>query len=86
MQSLGYGHQIPYWAFYFGHPIVTATGPDRFDPRYIAASIASPSTRSPNAAIAVGTVPYLLMEGYLRSVLFMRDAPHDALFPVLAPI
>ncbi len=56
--------------------------PDKLDPRTAADTVPPGSLRSTEAPIAVGTFPHMLVDGYLRSIVFMRDAPADALLPV----
>jgi len=51
------------------------------DPR-VAADKVTDSTMPEWGAIAVFDFPNLLVDGYLRAVLFMRDAPNSATLPV----
>lgn len=55
--------------------------PEAGDPRVAADAIAG-STVPEWGAIAVFDFPNLLIDGYLRAVLFMRDAPDSATLPV----
>lgn len=56
--------------------------PDPNDPRTVADTIPLGSFKITEAPIAVGEFPNMLIDGYLRSVVFMRDAPADAMLPV----
>lgn len=55
--------------------------PDDSDPRVVADQVRS-STAPEWGAIAVSEFPNLLIDGYLRAILFMRDAPDAATLPV----
>jgi len=88
MVHFGGGSQrtyIPYLDFLHGERLVSPDGaPDANDPRTEADSVPQDPTRGiPEwGCIAVNDFPNVLIDGYLRSVLFMRDAPRDALLPV----
>lgn len=57
--------------------------PDDLDPRIHAATIRrDPERKFGEAAIAVAGYPNILVDGYLRSILFMRDAPITTRFPI----
>lgn len=77
-------HFMPYYDFlHWARDIGPNGTEDTFDPRIVADSVpAGFGTPSSWGAIAVSDFPNVIIDGYLRSVLFMRDAPLTAKFPV----
>jgi hypothetical protein len=79
---------MPYFDFlHWARDIGPNGTEDPADPRIVADSVpvGAPST-SPWGAIAVAEFPNVIVDGYLRSILFMRDAPRTATLPVWVPL
>jgi hypothetical protein len=77
------GGQSParYALFYAGRPL------DAGDPRaLLAGRPAGPHRPGPPVIVGAFHDGGRLVEGYFRSLVFMRDAPPDALLPALCPI
>lgn len=75
---------LPYYDFYLREPRTDENGAtDQHDPRAQARSIQA-GKPEPCAwgAITIYEFPGLIVDGYLRSVLFMRDADPHATLPV----
>lgn len=84
------GNRLPisYRDFYAGQPLVAADGqPDASDPRAAIASIVIPQEYSQDEPVIVidDGDHYLLLEGYLRSLLFMRSLDRTAELLVWVP-